>query len=106
DTTAPTTSIVNPLSGSTVTGVQPISVTASDTVAVTDGAIMIDGSIVASFSGASATYNWNTAQSASGAHKLQSKVKDAAGNVGMSAPVAVTVSSTDTAPPSVTITYP
>jgi hypothetical protein len=67
---------------------------------------MIDGSIVASFSGASATYNWNTAQSASGAHKLQSKVKDAAGNVGMSAPVAVTVSSTDTAPPSVTITYP
>jgi hypothetical protein len=58
------------------------------------------------FSGPSATYNWNTAQSGAGGHKLQSKVQDAAGNVGMSAPVDVTVSSSDITPPSVTITYP
>jgi hypothetical protein len=106
DTTAPTTSIVNPLESATVTGTQPISVTASDNVGVADGAIMIDGSIVASFSGQSATYNWNTTQSAVGSHKLQSKVQDAAGNIGMSAPVDVTVSNGDTTPPSVTITYP
>jgi hypothetical protein len=106
DTTAPTTSIVSPPSGATVSGTQPINVTASDTVAVTDGAIMIDGTIVASFSGNSATYNWNTSQSGAGGHRLQSKVQDAAGNVGMSAPVAVTVSNSDTTPPNVTITYP
>src|SRR5262245_56613953 len=53
DTTAPTTSIVNPLESATVSGTQPISVTASDNVGVSDGAIMIDGSIVASFSGQS-----------------------------------------------------
>ncbi len=106
DTTPPTTSIVNPLERATVSGTQPISVTASDNVGVSDGAIMIDGSIVASFSGQAATYNWNTTQSAVGAHKLQSKVQDAAGNVGMSSPVDVTVSGSDTTPPSVTITYP
>ena len=106
DTTAPTTSIVSPPSGATVSGTQPINVTASDTVAVTDGAIMIDGTIVASFSGNSATYSWNTTQSAPGGHKLQSKVQDAVGNIGMSAPVDVTVKSSDTTPPSVTITYP
>jgi hypothetical protein len=107
DTTAPTTSIVNPLEGATVSGTQPISVTAWDNVGVTAGAIMIDGAIVASFAGNSATYNWNTSQSALGAHKLQSKVQDAAGNIGMSATVDVTVvRSSDTTPPSVTITYP
>jgi hypothetical protein len=52
---------------------------------------MIDGTIVASFSGNGATYNWNTWQSTVGAHTLQSKAQDAAGNVGMSAPVDVTV---------------
>jgi hypothetical protein len=109
DTTAPTTSIVSPVSGATVSGIQPIIVTASDNVGVVNGAIMIDGTIVASFSGSGATYNWNTSQFAVGAHTLQSKAQDAAGNVGMSPLVGVTVSttsSTATTPPSVTITYP
>jgi hypothetical protein len=88
--------------------VQPVSVTAGDNVGVANGAIMIDGTIVASFSGKAATYNWNTSQSKAGGHKLQSKVQDTAGNVGMSAPVAVTVAtpSADTTPPNVTITSP
>ena len=70
-----------------MSGVQPVSVTAGDNVGVSNGAIMIDGTIVASFSGKAATYNWNTSQSKAGGHKLQSKVQDTAGNVGMSAPV-------------------
>jgi tetratricopeptide (TPR) repeat protein len=45
---------------------------------VADGAIMIDGAIVASFAGKSATYNWNTSQAKVGGHTLQSKVQDAA----------------------------
>ncbi len=106
DTSAPTTSIVDPLSGANVSGTQPILVTASDNVGVADGAIMIDGAIVASFSGKSATYNWNTAMAGAGSHRLQSKVQDAVGNVGMSSPVTVTVDGADTTPPSVTITYP
>jgi Bacterial Ig domain len=91
-----------------VSGVQPVSVTAGDNVGVANGAIMIDGTIVASFSGKAATYNWNTSQSKAGGHKLQSKVQDTAGNVGMSAPVAVTVAtpSADTTPPNVTSTSP
>ncbi len=110
DKTAPITSIVAPPPGATVSGTQPISVTASDNVGVTDGAIMIDGAIVASFSGAAATYNWNTSQANTGGHTLQSKAQDAAGNVGMSAPVSVTVAGpstgADTTQPTATITYP
>jgi hypothetical protein len=110
DKTAPTTSIVTPSSGATLSGTQPISVTASDNVGVTDGAIMIDGAIVASFSGTSATYNWNTSQATVGGHTLQSKAQDAAGNVGMSAPVSVTVAGAstgvDTTPPNLTFAYP
>ncbi len=106
DKTSPSTSIIDPYSGETVSGTQPISVTASDNVGVTDGAIMVDSVIVASFSGTSATYKWNTSQTKVGGHTLQSKVQDAAGNVGLSIPVAVTVASGDVTPPSVTITYP
>jgi hypothetical protein len=107
DKTAPTTSIVTPSSGATVSGTQPISVTASDNVGVVNGAIMVDGAIVASFSGTSATYSWNTSQAATGGHTLQSKAQDAAGNVGMSAPVSVTVTRTsDTTPPNVAFAYP
>jgi Bacterial Ig domain len=112
DTTAPATSVVNPLSGATLSGTQPINVTASDNVGVADGAIMIDGAIVASFTGQSATYNWNTSQAQVGGHTLQSKVQDAAGNLATSAPVSVTVapsptpSPTDVTSPNVTITYP
>jgi hypothetical protein len=110
DKTAPTTSIVTPSSGATVSGTQPISVTASDNVGVTAGAIMIDGAIVASFSGSSATYNWNTSQATVGGHTLQSKAQDAAGNVGMSSPISVTVAGAatgaDTTPPNVTFAYP
>jgi hypothetical protein len=106
DTTAPSTSVVNPLAGTTVSGTQPISVTASDNVGVADGAIMIDGAIVASFSGTSATYNWNTSRANAGGHTLQSKVQDAAGNLGTSAPVSVTVALTDVTRPTVYITYP
>ncbi len=110
DTNAPTTFVVDPLSGATLSGTQPISVTASDDVGVADGAIMIDGAIVASFSGAAATYSWNTSQAKVGGHTLQSKVQDAAGNLGTSAPVSVTVAGpstgADSTPPNVTITNP
>ncbi len=80
--------------------------TASDNVGVKDGAILIDGVIVASFSGTSATYNWNTSKVPVGRHTLQSKVQDAAGNVGTSAPVSVTIGGPDVTSPNVTITYP
>ena len=89
-----------------MSGTQPIGVTASDNVSVADGAIMIDGARgCAARDSASRRPATGTPRSLEpAATELQSKVQDAAGNVGMSAPVDVTVNSSDITQPSVTIT--
>jgi hypothetical protein len=87
-------------------GAEPVGVVASSNAV--EGAILIDGTIVASFAGNSATYNWDTTHAPDGTHTVQAKASNAAGNIGVSQPVTVTVSNTyrDTVPPNVAITYP
>jgi uncharacterized membrane protein len=93
DTTPPTTSISAPASGATVSGTVAINATASDNVGVTQMQILIDGSVVASNTNATAlSFNWNTTTVANGSHTILSKAFDAAGNVGTSSSVTVTVS--------------
>jgi hypothetical protein len=95
DTTPPTTSITAPANGATISGTVAITATASDNVGVTQMQILIDGSVVASNTNAtSLSFNFNTTTVANGSHTIVSKAFDAAGNVGTSATVTVTVSNT------------
>jgi len=71
-----------------------------------EGALLVDGVIVASFSAASFNYELDTAHLADGPHVLLAKVEDSSGNLGVSAPVTVKVRNGDTAPPSVYVAYP
>ncbi len=93
DTTPPTTSVTAPANGATVSGTVTISATASDNVGVTKMEIYIDGALKTSNTNlASISYSWNTTTYSNGSHAIVSKAYDAAGNVGSSTTVTVTVS--------------
>jgi hypothetical protein len=93
DTTAPTTSITTPANGATVSGTISVTATASDNVGVTKIEIYIDGVLKGSNTNATSfTYSWATTTATNGAHTIQSKAYDAAGNVGSSSTITVTVS--------------
>lgn len=81
DTQAPNVSFVAPADGSVISGTSTtISLYASDNVAVTQLNLMIDGKLVATSSGGSLTYKWNTRKIASGSHVLSAIAQDGAGN--------------------------
>lgn len=93
DTTPPTTSITAPANGATVSGTVAVNATASDDVGVTQMQILIDGSVVASnINATSLSFSFNSTTVANGPHAIVSQAFDAAGNVGTSAIVTVTVS--------------
>jgi uncharacterized membrane protein len=93
DTIPPTTSITSPANGATVSGTVVVKATASDNVGVTHMQILIDGSVVASNANStSLSFNFNTTTVSNGSHTIVSKAFDAAGNVGTSSAVTVTVS--------------
>jgi len=103
---APTAAVVEPQSGDTVQGSAPIDVTASPDAV--DCTIMVDGAPIASFSGNSASYRWDTTHVSEGKHTVQANASNAAGVTGTSAPVFVNVSNAyrDLEAPQVRITYP
>lgn len=82
DTTPPQVVITNPGNGSRVSGNVRISVNAADDsgTAGLQQSLYIDGARVASGTGGSLTYTWNTRKSANGAHTVQAVAQDAAGN--------------------------
>ncbi len=92
DTTPPTTSVTAPAGGSTVSGTVTVTATASDNVGVTKVELYLDGALLASGTASPFSAAWSTTGAANGSHTLTSKAYDAAGNVGTSASVAVTVS--------------
>ena len=97
DTTPPTTSVTAPANGATVSGTVSVTATASDNVGVTQMQLLIDGSVAASNTNAtSLSFSWDTTKVANGSHTIVSKAFDAAGNVGTSSTVTVTVSNTAT----------
>ena len=91
DTTPPTTAITSPVSGATVSGTATVSADASDNVGVTRVELVVDGSLVGTDTSAPYAIAWNTTTVSNGGHSLQTKAYDAAGNVGSSASVNVTV---------------
>jgi chitodextrinase len=100
DTTAPTVSVSSPTGGQRVAGNVAVAAQASDNVGVSRIDLLVDGAVVGTANAASASTTWNTTGSADGNHTVSARAVDAAGNVGSSAPVSVTVDNTAPAVPS------
>lgn len=100
DSTPPATSVTAPANGATVSGSVLVTATASDAVGVTRIELYLDAALQQTCTASPCDWNWTTTASANGSHNLQSKAYDAAGNVGTSSVVSVTVNNvTDTQPP-------
>ncbi|HYS55922.1 MAG TPA: Ig-like domain-containing protein [Thermoanaerobaculia bacterium] len=107
DTTPPTTSITAPASGAIVSGTTTVTASASDNVGVTRVEFYLDNVLQSTSTASPYQWSWNTTTSANGSHNLNSKAYDAAGNIGTSTTVTVTVSNVaDTTPPTTSITAP
>ena len=100
DTTAPSVAAAETGSSGSIT----LSASASDNVGVTLVEFYIDGALKASSSAAPYSAAFNSATLANGSHSLVARAYDAAGNVGVSAPVSFSVSNaaSDTTAPAVT----
>jgi len=94
DATAPTASVTAPTAGSLVSGTATISATASDNVGVTRVEFYVDGMLKGTDATAPYSHAWDTTSALNGGHVLVAKAHDAAGNIGTSASVQVTVSNT------------
>lgn len=82
DTSPPVLGISNPKNGSVVSGTLSVQVSATDDSgsAGISQTLLIDGVKVASASGGSLSYSWNTRKLTAGAHTIQAIARDAAGN--------------------------
>jgi thermitase len=89
DTTAPVININSPANGARVSGNVSVLVSAGDNVAVVKVELYVDGSLKATTASSPFTARWNTRRETAGAHTLQCKAYDAAGNVGSSSTVTV-----------------
>ena len=113
DTTPPTVAIASP-TGGTLSGIVPVSVSASDNVGVTKVELYVGGALFASDTTAPWSFSWDTTKKTNGSYGVYAKAYDAAGHVTTSSTVTVTVSNatqtltttTDTTAPSVTIVSP
>lgn len=91
DTITPTVSIYSPLDGSHIRpkGNMSVYVAAADNIGVASVRLYIDGILKATSTTAPFTTQWNVTKASSGAHAVQCKASDAAGNVGSSAIITV-----------------
>lgn len=90
DTTAPMVSVTAPVAGNVSVAVNA-TVNATDSVGVTKVEWYLDGVLANTSTTAPFSWTWNTAMAPNASHSLLAKAYDAAGNVGTSAAVAVTV---------------
>lgn len=89
DSTAPTVVITNPGAGSTISTNVTVSADATDNVGVIKNELYVDGVLTSTASTAPFTNKWNSRKAKAGAHVLQCKAYDAAGNFGWSQSVSV-----------------
>ena len=109
DTQAPTASIAAPLVSSTVSGLVPVNVTATDNVGVAKVELRVNGSLVATDTASPYSFSWDSTKVANGMANLTATAYDAASNSATSTSVSVNVANTvvaDMTPPSVVITSP
>jgi chitinase len=98
DLTAPKVYLTAPGNGATVLGVVPLAASATDNVGVTKVEFYANGTLLSAGNVAPYSHNWDTAGLGSGTYLLSARAYDAAGNVGISPGVSVTVS-----PPPITL---
>jgi leucyl aminopeptidase len=96
DNTPPMAALTAPAHGSTVTGTTTITASASDDMAVSRVEFWVDGALKGSDTTAPYSYAWDTSMTANGSRALVVKAYDAAGNVGTSTGVTVTVNNVST----------
>jgi subtilisin family serine protease len=84
DTTAPIATILKPGDGSSISGINSVSISASasDNVGVAKMELYVDGSLKSTAADGSISWSWNTKKAAAGTHVITVKAYDAAGNVG------------------------
>lgn len=99
DTTAPTVSISAPANTATVSGTTSVTITASDNVGLTKVEYYVNGVFQATDTTSPYSLNWNTSAVTNGSYILTAKAFDAAGNVGQSTNVTVSVSNAVAPPP-------
>ena len=92
DTTPPTVALTAPSMSSTVTGSTTVTASAADNVGVSRVEFWVDGMLKGSDTTAPYSYAWDTSMTANGSRGVVAKAYDAAGNVGTSGSVTVTVS--------------
>ena len=97
DTTPPTVAVTSPAGGATVSGTITVSADASDDVGVASVQFELDDAPLGNpLTTAPYSISWDTAGTANGTHTLLAVARDAAGNIGTSQPVGITVSNTAT----------
>jgi len=108
DSTAPAAQITSPTTGATLSGMATVTAVATDNVGVTRTECYLNGALMGSSPGASCSLSWNSTAYANGSYTLQTKAYDAAGNIGTSAGVTVSVlnATSDVTAPTVQITSP
>jgi hypothetical protein len=108
DVTAPSVSITAPVSGSAVSSIVSVNVNATDNVGVTRVEWYLNSTLAGTSPAGSAAFSWNTTTCPNGPCTLQAKAFDAAGNVGASTMLNITVQNpiADANPPATKITSP
>ncbi|WP_224368143.1 M20/M25/M40 family metallo-hydrolase [Hyalangium versicolor] len=96
DNTPPMALITAPAVGATVTGTATITANAADDVAVKRVEFWVNGVLKGTDTSAPYSYAWDTVAGGNGSRSLVVKAYDAAGNVGTSSSVPVTVSNAST----------
>lgn len=94
DTTAPVVGAVQTEAGSSFNRTTTLTVTASDNVGVTEVRFFVDGNMIGTDTAAPFSVDWDTTAETDGDHTLRADAVDAAGNVGQSADLTVTVRNT------------
>ncbi len=106
DTTAPTVSITSPINGATISGIISYNASASDNVGVIKVEFYV-GSVLKSTATVSPyTFLWDTTTATNASHSLLAKAYDAAGNIGTSPTITVTVNNSIPAPNPIDVTPP
>jgi hypothetical protein len=105
DSSAPAVALTAPANGASVTGTVTVSASASDNIGVAGVQFLLDGvNLGAEDTTSPYAVSWNSATAVPGSHTLTARARDAAGNTTTSPPITVTVS--DTSPPTVSVTAP
>lgn len=92
DPTPPSTAITSPANGATVSGTIVVTASASDNLGVASVQFYLDGVLRSTDTGSPYQWSWDTTAASNGGHTLETRAYDAAGNVGFSPSVGVTVS--------------